>query len=526
VLLPLPVALVAGRHLDALVRKMLVQSDRAVLPGKRGFRFQHALIHDTAYARLPKALRAELHERVADWLEERAGARLVEFEELVGYHLECACRYKLELGANDDAVRQLADRAAERLAAVGRRAFQRIHYGAAVGLLERALNLMAEDDPRSVELLNSVGTALGPLGERERRASVLDLTTARARRLGDRRGEWLARLECSNLNVIRQPGTAMREERRGLAKRALRVFEDLRDPLGVARAAHCLAVDVLIDSSDASAAEVLCEKSLAHARASGVAREEVRCQWVLADVLRVGPTPVPTAIVRCEEVLEAAPDPFLGTVGVSGNMGVLLAMNGQFDEARRLVEHARSILSAIAHPRPFTFTASWVSRIAVLAGDFHGAEAACREGLQIARDIGERMHGDLLAIGLADALCRLGRSEEAAAHLEEVAQHRKTGSAFMSAEWRATQARVLARRGDVVEAEGLARDAVVLIAPTDLLDLHADVVLALAEVLLAGGQPEAAAAALEEALRLYQKKGNVAATARACMLMSEHPPQR
>ena len=163
-LLPPPVALVAGRHLDALVRKMLVQSDRAVLPGKRGFRFQHALIHDAAYARLPKALRAELHERVADWLEDRAGARLAEFEELVGYHLERACRYRLELGANDDAVRQLADRAAERLAAAGRRAYQRLDFGAAVGLLERAVDLMAEDDPRSVELLNIVGTSLATAG--------------------------------------------------------------------------------------------------------------------------------------------------------------------------------------------------------------------------------------------------------------------------------------------------------------------------------------------------------------------------
>jgi tetratricopeptide (TPR) repeat protein len=303
------------------------------------------------------------------------------------------------------------------------------------------------------------------------------------------------------------------------------VFEDLSDSLGVARAATRLAEGVL-ECGDAYAAEVLADKALAHARASGVAHVEVRCQWMLAGALRIGPTPVPSAIVRCEEVLRGAPDRLLGSVSVNCNLGVLLAMDGQFDEARQLVGEARNILSAISHPRPFADTATWTGRIAILAGDVQRAEAVYREGFDIARAIGEPMLRDPLAIGLADALCRLGRSAEAAAYLEDVAELRKTGSAFMSAAWRATQARVLALRGDVLEAERLARDAVALVAPTDFLDLHADMELALAEVLWTGGQPEGAGAALEEALRLYQRKGNIAAMVRARELISEHRLQR
>ena len=65
-----------------------------------GYRFRHLLIRDAAYEALPKATRAELHERFAAWLETR-GAELVE-DEIVGYHLEQAFRYRGELGLPAD----------------------------------------------------------------------------------------------------------------------------------------------------------------------------------------------------------------------------------------------------------------------------------------------------------------------------------------------------------------------------------------------------------------------------------------
>ncbi|MFN2471817.1 MAG: hypothetical protein ABR583_12695 [Gaiellaceae bacterium] len=63
-----------GGHLLTLVRKEFIQPDRATLPGDDGFRFGHILIRDAAYDSLPKRLRAELHERFADWLELKLGA--------------------------------------------------------------------------------------------------------------------------------------------------------------------------------------------------------------------------------------------------------------------------------------------------------------------------------------------------------------------------------------------------------------------------------------------------------------------
>ncbi len=88
-------------RLAALVRKELIRPDRPQLAGEDGFRFRHLLIRDAAYDALPKATRAELHERFADWLEQH-GAELVERDEILGYHLEQAYRYRTELGTPDD----------------------------------------------------------------------------------------------------------------------------------------------------------------------------------------------------------------------------------------------------------------------------------------------------------------------------------------------------------------------------------------------------------------------------------------
>src|SRR4029079_1562422 len=82
-------------QLLSLVRKEVVRPDRTVIPGDDAFRFRHLLIRDTAYEGLPKAVRADLHERFADWLD--GNVALVEQDEIVGYHPERAARYRLEL---------------------------------------------------------------------------------------------------------------------------------------------------------------------------------------------------------------------------------------------------------------------------------------------------------------------------------------------------------------------------------------------------------------------------------------------
>ena len=84
-------------HLQTLVRKELIRPDRTDLPGEDAFRFRHLLIRDAAYEAMPKELRAELHARFADWLEQIGAEHLAERDEIIGYHLEQAYRYRTEL---------------------------------------------------------------------------------------------------------------------------------------------------------------------------------------------------------------------------------------------------------------------------------------------------------------------------------------------------------------------------------------------------------------------------------------------
>ena len=94
-------------RLAALVRKRLIRPDRPELAGEDAFRFRHMLFRDAAYDGLPKARRAELHERFAAWLEAaRPEARRA--RRALGYHLEQADRYQHELGRPDQI---LAERA-------------------------------------------------------------------------------------------------------------------------------------------------------------------------------------------------------------------------------------------------------------------------------------------------------------------------------------------------------------------------------------------------------------------------------
>src|SRR5581483_1519363 len=104
----------AAGALASAAQKELIRPDRPIL-GRRTYRFRHLLIRDAAYDSIAKEARAELHERFARWLESAAGDRTGEYEEIVGYHLEQAYRYRVELGALDDIARALGREAAEHL---------------------------------------------------------------------------------------------------------------------------------------------------------------------------------------------------------------------------------------------------------------------------------------------------------------------------------------------------------------------------------------------------------------------------
>ena len=225
-----PVVDVPGQLLS-LVRKEVVRPDRAVIAGDDAFRFRHLLIRDTAYEALPKAVRAELHERFADWLQ--ANVELVEQDEIVGYHLEQAALYRAELDPGDPAGAAVARRAAECLATAGRAASARGDLHATRNLLRRALALFQDRGDRRRVIPDLVDVLIEERDDvrfEETAALLVELEG------GDERDRALATV----LRVRDSPDGPL-DELLARVDEAEAVLTERRDRMGLARAEHARA---------------------------------------------------------------------------------------------------------------------------------------------------------------------------------------------------------------------------------------------------------------------------------------------
>ena len=136
-------------RLTALVRKELIRPDTPQLAGEDGFRFHHLLLREVAYDAISKTARFALHERYADWLGQRAAG----LDAFVGYHLEQAYGYRVEVGSTGPETDGLALRAASSLERAATAALGRSDAAAAIGLLERAAALPPVPDRQRARLL-------------------------------------------------------------------------------------------------------------------------------------------------------------------------------------------------------------------------------------------------------------------------------------------------------------------------------------------------------------------------------------
>ena len=177
--------------LKTLTIKELIGPHEGTLIGEEAFKFLHALIRDAAYSGVLKRTRAELHVAFVDWVESAAGDRILEYEEIRGFHLEQAYEIRSELGVQDEEVVTLGRRAASYLSSAGRRALNRGDLPAADNLLRRAAATLPHGDPFAVELLVEAGEALVDLGELAQADDVLGSAIDQATARGDGSPRWV-----------------------------------------------------------------------------------------------------------------------------------------------------------------------------------------------------------------------------------------------------------------------------------------------------------------------------------------------
>src|SRR5262245_25896988 len=137
-----------------------------------------------------------------------------------------------------------------------------------------------------------------------------------------------------------------------------------------------------------------------------------------------------------------------------------------------------------------------------------GAERDLRLDYDALTEIGETYLRSTVAGYLAQAVYAQGRYPEAL-ELSRLAEELAADDDVTSqAFWRSVRAKVLARQGRAAQALPLAEQAVELLRETDGLVTIARALMDLAEVLALGNRPEEAGHAVEEAVRLFELKGN------------------
>ena len=492
-----------GGILMSLIRRGLVRPTRERDPREDAYTFRHGLIRDTAYDGISKEARADLHERFATWLEAFVEANAAEVEEIVGYHLEQAYRYREQLGPVGERERALASRAGDLLGHAGRRAFGRDDMPAAIKLLDRAVALMTEEEPARLELVRELSSGLWAIGEVARAEALLEGLIVAASAAGDRRIEWYGLLE----RAARADHVKEQSELLDLAEQAIQVFGELGDDDGLAAAWRRVAAAHEAHNRYRLSQEAS-EHGLAAARRAGNRKEEARAVDRLCTSLLAGPEPAPAAIRRCEQMLERADGNKLFEANVAIPLAGLRAMAGELDAARELYAHGERIYEQLGLVLPIAGSTYIAATIELLAADPVAAERHLRRGYDIFAATGLGRLLGFQAAYLAEALRVQRRLAEAEAFADEAETSASSHDLLAQVMWRTARSRLHREHGRVGDALRVAEAAVDIARDTEAPVLHADALLALADALAADGRAADAVAAARSAARLYAAKGH------------------
>ncbi len=496
-------------RLTGLVRKDLIRPEKAQFPGQDAFRFRHLLSRDAAYDALPKTTRAELHERFASWLEEH-GADLVELDEILGYHLEQAHRFKQELGQSDET---LADRAATRLGAAGTRALDRGDMEGASNLLRRAATLIKEGSKARTELEVELGEALLEGGRLSEAESLLDEAVAQATETDDLL--LCARAQVGLASVRMQThGSQSRVQIQRDIESLVTVFDEAEDHRGLADTFRLLGL-LARWANDYRAGADLNERALVHARRAGDERRQAAIIRTIVSSALWGPEHVEPALARCRAILDETSNRRV-QANCLVRIGGLEGLADRFEAAREAIAQARAVMDdhGLRHLKAHSTDVAVL--VEMLAGDYEAAEREARAAYAVLEEMGDQTYQSSEAELIAQALEAQGRVDEAEQWLLIAKELRGADTA----EELALQARIMARRGLLDEAEKLARSALEQGAEAPV-PLHGDPRFTLAEILARTGRAEEARQAAEQSLRRYQAKGIVPLVERARALLAE-----
>jgi class 3 adenylate cyclase len=487
-------------RLLALARKELIRPDRAEFAGEDAFRFRHLLIRDAAYHAMPKEQRAELHERFAGWLADAARDRVSEYEEILGFHLEQAYRYRSELGMSDARTAELGRTAAERLIASADRARERADFAGSAALLRSALEI-SEGSTRSRAAFELAVTLIDDV-DFQASAEAAEQAIEAARASGDRALEVRSRLIRAEAMVQIDPMYLLATARTE-AEAALAELTTLGDQDGIVHATLTLARDAFFDGQCGRCIEIT-EPLLG--RASTLRFSDRRLVALNLGVgSYFGPAPVEEALHLHDVALNLVERSLAAQTGLVYGRAALYAMRGDVETWQAETRRADRMLEEL----PASTTNLFQSRGEAprLLGRLDVAERFFRQVTEFWDERGETAFNSTITALHALVLCDLERFDEAA---DQAARSREITAEddFASlAGWRMAQARVESHRGNHDRAIALAEEAIEVMEPTDYLTWQGEGDEVHGMVLAAAGRTEDARRAYARSIERFERKG-------------------
>jgi class 3 adenylate cyclase/tetratricopeptide (TPR) repeat protein len=505
---------VAADRVLALVRRELLRPAHAA-EGADVFRFRHLLIRDAAYEAMSKDTRIELHERYADQLDGRSSAQASELDEIVGYHLEQAYRYRTELGALHETRRTLGRRAAERLATAGQRALSRGDLHAATKLLERAVALLDREDPRQAELVCDLSIAIRDQGRFEEADAALTDVVDRSEAAAVVRAR--AELLRTHLRTMRGGSQASALEN---AERLTALLHDHGAERELGEAYMLLGV-LRTWRGTAREGRQAYDRAVELAKRSGNARVLAQTHWWRLGNALWGPTTVDDGLELCRLIRDDTESRATAAAVTHMEGAFLILRDGVSEATLDRVAAAGAVLEELGQVVSRQSARMTVAYPLLYTGEPGRAEEQLRIANEGLRKVDERGFLSTISALLALALCAQERYEEAGPFSRASEEIGAPDDLTTQASWRAARAQILAARGEADAAIAVGREGVALIDSTDMTTDRTTAHVGLGSAFAILGRRDEARESFERAAELLSEKGALGAVLYVRRLIAE-----
>jgi predicted ATPase/DNA-binding SARP family transcriptional activator len=370
--------------------------------------------------------------------------------------------------------------------------------------LERALAVRPADQRLRAHLLRLLGALLYAAGDMQQAQAALAEGLHAAAAAGAPTVQARIRVLLAD---IRAGQEGKYTEAMETCQAAAAVLESEGDLEGLADAWLLAGKVRFWGAGDPLGANEALERAAACARRSANHRAELESiVWLIANLIDL-PIPAEVAVGRGERLLEAASGDPWAQAAILRPLSLLYGYAGRFADARAACARARVIFTRSGAKLEWAaYGIHLAARVEMIAGDYAAAERNLREGYEVLRAMGERGSRATIVTLLAEALYAQGRFGEAQQLTEEAEALAGAGDIDAQARWRATRAKVLARRGQHPAAARLADEAVACVPATGGAPELAEFLVAQAEVWQLAGALDKAEASLRRALQFYQDR--------------------